>query len=135
MLRIEPGLLLGPHQPKRVGTYTNPESPDLPQLIRSRLPPRVKILLLESVTSARNVDDGLDQVIFDKDLELMRCLLEHRDAVAPKLTRLWMYYLENMVNPMDLYALAKRVGVRMCGLYESDDFEIDDAWLDQDEDP
>ncbi|KAL8894630.1 MAG: hypothetical protein Q9207_008451 [Kuettlingeria erythrocarpa] len=135
LLRIEPGLLLGPHQRKGVRTYTSPESPELQQLIRSRLPPRVKILLLESVTLAKSVDDGLVQVIFDKDLELMRCLLEHREAVAPKLTHLWMYYLENMVNPTDLYALSKRVGVRFCGLYESDDFDIDEAWLDKDEDP
>lgn len=84
LLRIEPGLLLGPHKHKSLETYTTTESPDLAQLIRSRLPPNLKILLLESLTSPYRIHPDLVQAIFDKDLELMRCLLEQRDSVAPK---------------------------------------------------
>ncbi|KAL8919509.1 MAG: hypothetical protein Q9172_004947 [Xanthocarpia lactea] len=131
LLRIEPGLLLGPH--KSLETYTSTESPDLGQLIRSRLPPNLKLLLLESLTIPDGVDFGPEQVILSRDLEFMRCLLEQRDSVAPKLTFLMMYYLNNMVPPKDLYKIASRVGLRFCGLYESDDLDVDWDWLDKDE--
>ncbi|KAL8923168.1 MAG: hypothetical protein Q9208_004731 [Pyrenodesmia sp. 3 TL-2023] len=100
-LRIEPGLLLRPHN--SLETYTSTESPDLAQLIRSRLPPNLKILLLESLTTSerleREREREREQVIFRKDLEFMRCLLENRGIIAPKLTCLFMYYLNNMVEP------------------------------------
>lgn len=44
-----------------------------------------------------------------------------------------MYYLENMMEPEDLYDLADRVGLRFCGLYESDDIDPGWKWLDKDE--
>ncbi len=131
LLRIEPGLLLGPH--KSLETYTSTESPDLAQLIRSRLPPNLKILLRESLTMPDHVDPGLEQVILGRDLEFMRCLMEKRDSVAPKLTSLVVFYLNNMVPPKDLYELANRVGLRFCGLYDSDDLDVDWDWLDKDE--
>ncbi|KAL8910661.1 MAG: hypothetical protein Q9171_004077 [Xanthocarpia ochracea] len=131
LLRIEPGLLLGPH--KSLETYTSTESPDLAQLIRSRLPPNLKMLLLESLTLPDRIDPELEQVIFGKDLEFMRCLLEQRDSIAPRLTYLLMYYLNNMVPPKDLYKLADRVGMRFCGLYDLDDLDPDWDWLDKDE--
>lgn len=115
-------------------TYTSAESPDLPQLIRSRLPPNLKVLLLESVTAPARIVPDMEQVILGKDLEFMRCLLEQRDSVAPKLTRLFMYYYENMVTPNDLFELANRVGIYYAGLYGSDEVEPDWDWLDKDED-
>lgn len=87
------------------------------------------------MTTPERVDPELEQVIFDKDLEFMRCLLEQRELVAPKLTHLFMYYLNNMVEPEDLYEVADRVGVKMSGLYESDDTNVDWDWLDKNEDP
>ncbi|KAI4184142.1 MAG: hypothetical protein LQ346_006159, partial [Caloplaca aetnensis] len=133
MLRIEPGLLLGPHQHKGVPTYISPESPHLPQLIRNRLPPNLKLLLLESLTFPDRVADGPAQVIADKDLELIRCLLKHRDSVAPKLTRLHVFYKENMAGPEDLFEIATRAGMVFGALFESSHSFMHDPWMDSDE--
>ncbi|KAL8745176.1 MAG: hypothetical protein Q9184_007906, partial [Pyrenodesmia sp. 2 TL-2023] len=130
LLRIEPGLLLGPY--KSVQTYTSAESPDLPQLIRSRLPPNLKVLLLESLTAPERVHPQVEQTIFGRDLEFMRCLLERRDLVAPRLACLYIFYLDNMVTPKDLYEIADRVGVTMSGVYETHDILVDWDWLDTD---
>ena len=40
-----------------------------------------------------------------------------------------------MVEPTDLYELANEIGVKMCGLYQSDDINPDWSCLDKDEDP
>lgn len=137
LLRIESGLLLGPH--RGLETYTTPESPNLAELVRSRLPPNVKQLLL-GCTNLPESRPGheIERIIYDKDLELMRCLLEQRESVAPKLTRLFMYHLCNMYepHPTHLYDLAERVGVMISERYAYDDLEeVDWKWLDSDEDP
>ncbi|KAI4227326.1 MAG: hypothetical protein LQ349_006722 [Xanthoria aureola] len=53
-------------------------------------------------------------------MELLTCLLERRDSVAPKLKGLFMYHVENMAETEELgalYGVAERVPVRFAALY------------------
>ena len=92
LLHIEPCLLLAP-QAAFSHIYTSPSHPHLPSLIQQRLPPNLKILLLEAVTLPHNhVPVGTQQVISPRDMELLTCLVQRRDSVAPKLKGLFMMY-------------------------------------------
>lgn len=137
LLQIEPSLLLAPQQ-NTLDTFTSAEKPDLAGLIRRRLPPNLKVLLLEALTSPWSPIAGMEQIISGKDMKLLRCLLEQRDTLARKLKALFMYYWENMSGAEELkklYALADRIPVRMAGLYRTDDVNILNLdWLDHDED-
>ena len=121
VLRIESSLLLGTYD-HDLTTFKTIDHSDLTQLIRSRLPPNLRALILDGLTAQVSPYPGLRQQIFDLDLELMECLLEHKEYLAPDLECLFMYYLENMVEPKTLYDLADKVGVKMTGLYASDEF-------------
>lgn len=138
LLHIEPSLLLAP-QTDFSHTYTSPTHPHLPSLIRARLPPNLKILLLEAVTLPHNnhVPDGMQQIIFPRDMELLNCLVRRRDSVAPKLKALFMYHVENMAVTEELgelYAFAERVPMRFAALDRSDDVGFAWEWLDWDGD-
>ncbi|KAL8660871.1 MAG: hypothetical protein Q9202_006102 [Teloschistes flavicans] len=133
LLRIEPGLLLGPHG-HNLSTYTSSAHPHLADLIRSRIPPNLKLLFLESVTIPVPPAPDLRQIIFERDREFMRCLLERKAEVAPKLTRLYMYYQENMSGAGELCKIAEAIGVEMSGLYAFEDPNVSWSWLDEDED-
>lgn len=79
----------------------------------------------------------IKRIIYDKDLELLRCLLEQKELVAPYMTRLYMYYLFNMCEPypVHLYELAEKVGVMLSERYAHNNLEeIDVQWLDSNED-
>ncbi|KAL9036744.1 MAG: hypothetical protein Q9180_004119 [Flavoplaca navasiana] len=135
LLRIEPRLLLAPFGNNR-GTYSTTENPDLADLIRRRLPPNLKVLLL-SLTQPFTPRADIAQVIFPEDMELMQCLLEQRDAVAPKLKGLFMYYEENLAETEELnklYDLAYSIPVHMGPLHRTG--VVDLAWdgFDTDED-
>lgn len=60
-------------------------------------------------------------LLFPIDKELIRCLTEHKQSLAPRLRYTFMYYLEEMSEPMEI-----------CGLYRTD--VIDPPWeaLDSD---
>ena len=94
LLHIEPCLLLAPQAEfSNTYTYTSPSHPHLPSLIQQRLPPNLKILLLEAVTLPHNhLPAGTQQVISPRDMELLTCLVQRRDSVAPKLKGLFMMY-------------------------------------------
>ncbi|KAL8884317.1 MAG: hypothetical protein Q9192_006876, partial [Flavoplaca navasiana] len=135
LLRIEPRLLLAPFGNNR-GTYSTTENPDLADLIRRRLPPNLKVLLL-SLTEPFAPGVDIAQVIFPEDIEFMQCLLQQRDAVAPKLKGLFMYYEENLAETEELnklYNLADSIPVHMCALDRTG--VVDLAWdgFDTDED-
>ncbi|KAL8819671.1 MAG: hypothetical protein Q9223_001942 [Gallowayella weberi] len=100
LLRIQPGVLFGPGG-EGVTSYTTPSHPNLPNLIRSRLPPGLKVLLLESITIPPPAP-GLGQVLFPMDIELISCLIEQKAQVAPRLKFIFMYYLEEMTEPGEL---------------------------------
>ncbi|KAL8652299.1 MAG: hypothetical protein Q9210_002757 [Variospora velana] len=100
LLRIQPGTLLGPGG-EGVESYTTPDHPDLAELVRSRLPPRLKVLLLESITVPPPAP-GLAQLLFPMDIELITCLIKQRRYVAPKLKSIFMYYLDEMTDPTEL---------------------------------
>ena len=55
-----------------------------------------------------------------RDKELIRCLIEQKHNLAPRLSYIFMYYLEEMKEPADLYDLADEHGMEICGLYETD---------------
>ena len=135
LLRFEPRLLLAPFGNNR-DTYSTTENPDLADLIRRRLPPNLKVLLL-SLTEPFAPEADTAQVIFPEDMELMQCLLEQRDAVAPKLKGLFMYYDENLAETEELnklYDLADSIPVLICALKRTG--VVDLAWdgFDTDED-
>lgn len=135
LLRIEPRLLLAPYGNNR-GTYSTTENPDLADLIRRRLPPNLKVLLL-SLTEPFGPRADIAQVIFPEDMELMKCLLEQRDAVAPKLKGLFMYYEENMADTEELnklYDLANSIPVHMGSLGLTDSVDLAWSGFDTDDD-
>ncbi|KAL8848566.1 MAG: hypothetical protein Q9221_006399 [Calogaya cf. arnoldii] len=141
-IKRQPALLLGPH--KGFDMYKTSEFLDLIELLRNRLPPNIKQLLLRDGISPISLsepesesEDEIERLIYDKDLELMRCLLEHKEYVAPCMTRLYMYFLCNMYepHPVHLYELAERVGVMLSERYANDNLEeVDFQWLDSNED-
>lgn len=137
LLHIEPSLLLAP-QAEFSHTYTSPSHPHLAALIRARLPPNLKVLLLEAVTLPNNdVPDGMQQVVFPRNMELLTCLLKGRDSVAPKLKGLFMYHVENMAVTEELgalYRFAERMPMRFAALYRTDDVDLAWGWLDWDGD-
>ncbi|KAL8851888.1 MAG: hypothetical protein Q9221_003211 [Calogaya cf. arnoldii] len=116
LLRIQPSVLLGPGN----GAWIH-----IRQMIHNRLPPGLKMLLLESLTLPP-LHRGLVMGLFPKDKELIRCLIEQRKDVAPRLRYIFMYYLEEMSEPDDLYDLADEHGMEFCALYASD--VIDPGW-------
>ncbi|KAI4116978.1 MAG: hypothetical protein LQ338_007630 [Usnochroma carphineum] len=132
LLHISPLLLFGPCT-DNLGTYTSHNEPDLAQLIRNRLPPNLKMLLLDGLTDIRSLRPGFEERLLVRDYDLMHCLLEQKAFVAPKLRHLFLYTMQAMVGPEWLYELAGQVGVQMCELYSTDD--IDPNWeiLDKDE--
>ncbi|KAL8880639.1 MAG: hypothetical protein Q9198_001992 [Flavoplaca austrocitrina] len=135
LLRIEPRLLLAPFRNNR-DTYSTTANTDLADLIRRRLPPNLKVLLL-NLTEPFAPGPDIAQVIFPEDIEFMQCVLEQRDAVAPKLKGLFMYYEENLAQTEELsklYNLADSIPVLMCALNWTG--VVDLAWdgFDTDED-
>ncbi len=139
LLHIEPCLLLAPQAGfSNTYTYTSPSHPDLAACIRRRLPPNLKILLLEAVTLPHNhVPVGMQQVISPRDMELLNCLVQRRDRVAPKLKGLFMYHGEKMAETEELrqlYAFAERMPLRFAALDRTDDVDFAWEWLDWDGD-
>ena len=61
-----------------------------------------------------------------RDKELIRCLIEQKQSLVPRLRCIFMYYHEEMKEPTDLYDLADEHGMEICGLYETD--VIDPPW-------
>ena len=111
-------------------TYTRLDRSDLAQLIHSRLPPKLKVLALEGLTPPEPPGSDLVWPLFPRDVEFMTCLLEQKERLAPSLNYLFMYYLETMENPEELVKLARARGVRMSGLYTTDNLDLDLGWLE-----
>ena len=78
----------------------------------------------------------MQQIVFPRDMELLTCLLERRDSVAPKLKGLFMYHVENMAETElgALYRFAERVPMHFAALYRTDDVDFAWGWLDCDGD-
>ncbi|KAL8725232.1 MAG: hypothetical protein Q9166_007488 [cf. Caloplaca sp. 2 TL-2023] len=128
LLHIQPGVLLGPggeNGGEGVASYATPKHPDLLNLIRSRLPSGLKMLLLESLTVPSPIGD-LKMLLFPMDQELIRCLITQKKKIAPRLRYIFMYYLEEMVEPKELCELADEHGMEICGLFRGD--IIDPGW-------
>lgn len=64
----------------------------------------------------------------------MLCLLERKEVLAPKMTRLYIYYAENMSGGGKVMEVAEKVGVEMSGLYAFEDPDVSWEWLDEDAD-
>ncbi|KAL8670142.1 MAG: hypothetical protein Q9168_005307 [Polycauliona sp. 1 TL-2023] len=132
LLRIQPSMLLGPSG-EGVESYANGSSMGITELVRSRIPPGLKILLLESLTIPPPFrTENLCMLLFPMDKELITCLIEQKENLVPKLTYIFMLYLEEMVEPQDLYDVADKHGMQLCGLYKRD--IIDPRWEKLDED-
>lgn len=101
------------------------------ELIRSRLPSGLRMLLLESITIPPPYRD-LKMLVFPMDKELIRCLLEQNQSMAPRLRYIFMYYLVEMSEPTDLYDPADEHGMEICGLYKTDVFDPPWEALDSD---
>ncbi|KAL8782248.1 MAG: hypothetical protein Q9213_005551 [Squamulea squamosa] len=130
LLRIQPSVLLGPGG-KGVKSYTTSSQPDITGLVRSRLPSGLRIILLESLTIPAPVE-GLKMRLFPDDKEFIKCLIEHKQNLAPRLTHIFMYYLEEMSEPTELYDLADKHGMEICGLFSTDVINPDCEALDSD---
>ncbi|KAL8657644.1 MAG: hypothetical protein Q9226_001706 [Calogaya cf. arnoldii] len=130
LLRIQPSVLLGPGDGS-VQSYTTGKDLNITELIRNRLPPGLKMLLLESLT-VPPLRRGFVMELFPKVKELIRYLIERRKDVAPRLRYIFTYYLEEMSEPDDLYNLADEHWMEFCALYASDVIEPGWEALDAD---
>ncbi|KAI4112900.1 MAG: hypothetical protein LQ345_006021 [Seirophora villosa] len=130
LLRIQPSTLLGPGE-EGFASYTTSDHPDLSEFIRSRLPPRLKVLVLEGLTNLPP-PPGFDQLLCVRDVELIKCLIEQRQHVAPKLKYISMCYIDEIVEPMELYDLADKHGMSLCGTNRHDIIDPPEKFLDED---
>ncbi|KAL8635566.1 MAG: hypothetical protein Q9228_006955, partial [Teloschistes exilis] len=55
-------------------------------------------------------------------------------VLAPKMTRLYIYYAENMSGGGKVMEVAEKVGVEMSSLYAFEDPDVSWEWLGEDED-
>ncbi|KAL9629429.1 MAG: hypothetical protein Q9204_005276 [Flavoplaca sp. TL-2023a] len=130
LLRIKPFVLLG-HGGDSVESYAEGTNTSIAELIRSRLPRGLKMLLLEGLTSPRP-NPELRTSLFPKDQELIRCLIEQRESLAPRLKYINLYYLEDMVEPTELYDLATKHSIEIGALSATDNTDPDVRSLDED---
>ncbi|KAI4087341.1 MAG: hypothetical protein LQ344_006835 [Seirophora lacunosa] len=130
LLRIQPGTLLGPGE-EGFASYTTSDHPDLSEFIRSRLPPRLKVLVLEGLTNLPP-PPGFDQLLCVMDVELIKCLIEQRQHVAPKLKYISMCYMDEIAEPTELYDLAEKHGMSLCGTNRHDYIDPPEKFLDED---
>ncbi len=130
LLRIQPFALLG-HGGGGVESYTAGTNSSIAELIRSRLPRGLKMLILDGLTSPPPSPE-LRMFLFPMDQELIRCLIEQRESLAPRLRYINLYYLEEMVEPTDLYGLATKHSIEMLALYANENDDPDVRSLDED---
>ncbi|KAL8893360.1 MAG: hypothetical protein Q9192_005348 [Flavoplaca navasiana] len=130
LLRIQPYDLLG-HGGGGVESYTEGTNTSIADLIRSRLPRGLKMLLLDGLTSPLPSPE-LRMFLFPMDQELIRCLIEQRESLAPRLRYINLYYLEEMVEPTELYDLATKHSIEMLALYATENTDPDVRSLDED---
>ncbi|KAL8888635.1 MAG: hypothetical protein Q9192_006145 [Flavoplaca navasiana] len=129
LLRIQPFVLLG-HGGGGLESYVAGTDTSIAELIRTRLPRGLKILLLDGLTSPPSPE--LRMFLFPMDQELIRCLIEHRQSLAPRLRYINLYYLEEMVEPTELYDLATKHSIDMSALCVTDHIDPDVRSLDED---
>ncbi|KAI1377621.1 hypothetical protein F4677DRAFT_414992 [Hypoxylon crocopeplum] len=118
----------------------------LPDLIRTRFPPNLKMLLLENIVprSIRVMDERgvvfpgypppghtLELTLMPRDYQLIRFLITEKHQVLPQLKYVLMYYMEYMSNPSDLYPLAKENGITLGPLLATDYLNPLLDWLDE----
>ncbi|KAI1102793.1 hypothetical protein F4804DRAFT_333952 [Jackrogersella minutella] len=117
----------------------------LPELIRTRFPPNLKMLLLENIVprSVRLMNERgivfpgypqrytLELRLLPRDYQLIRYLITQKQNVLPRLKYVLMYYMEFMQDPADLYPLAKRNGVTLGPLLATDYVNPLLDWLDE----
>ncbi|KAL8977143.1 MAG: hypothetical protein Q9205_006995, partial [Flavoplaca limonia] len=130
LLRIHPSVLLGPGD-EDAQSYTAGTGLNITDLIRSRLPSGLKMLLLESLTTHSSLQ-YLQMEIYPRDKEFIRCLIEQRQSLAPRLRYINLYYMEDMVEPTELYDLATKHSIEMSTLYEEETIDLDVKILDAD---
>ncbi|KAI2620071.1 hypothetical protein GGR54DRAFT_630578 [Hypoxylon sp. NC1633] len=136
-IRIPPVYLLG--SAYRDGSV-------LPDLIRTRFPPNLKMLLLENIVprSIRVLNERgiafpgypppgytLELTLMPRDYQLIRFLITQKHDVLPRLKYVLMYYMEFMSDPSDLYPLAKENGVTLGPLLATDYLNPLLDWLDK----
>ncbi|KAI0889082.1 uncharacterized protein GGS22DRAFT_67043 [Annulohypoxylon maeteangense] len=136
-LRVPPVYLLG-------SAYMDDAA--LPDLIRTRFPPNLKMLLLENIVprSIRVMNERgvvfpgypppgytLELTLMPRDYQLIRFLITEKHNVLPRLKYVLMYYMEFMQDPADLYPLAKENGVTLGPLLATDYVNPLLDWLDE----
>ncbi|KAL9000539.1 MAG: hypothetical protein Q9169_000832 [Polycauliona sp. 2 TL-2023] len=109
LLTIHPSVLLG-HAGRDLKSYAEGTNLSITELIRGRLPRGLKILLLLGITVPPPGPE-LISFLFPMDKEFIRCLVEQKQSLAPRLKYVWMYGSQGMVDPEDLYDLALEHGV------------------------
>ncbi|KAL9036962.1 MAG: hypothetical protein Q9180_003995 [Flavoplaca navasiana] len=122
LLRIHPSVLLGPGD-KDAQSYTAGTGLNITDLVRSRLPSGLKMLFLESLTTHSSLQ-YLQMEIYPRDEEFIRCLIEQWQSLAPRLRCINLYYLEDMVEPTELYDLATKHSIEMYTLSEEETIDV-----------
>ncbi|KAI4266056.1 MAG: hypothetical protein L6R38_008986 [Xanthoria sp. 2 TBL-2021] len=84
LLSIQPSVLLGSGG-DGVKPYVTNTNLGITELIRSRLPPGLRMFLLESLTIPPPYGD-VKMLLFPMDKGLIRCLIEQKQSLAPRLS-------------------------------------------------
>ncbi|KAI1416750.1 hypothetical protein F5Y13DRAFT_152984 [Hypoxylon sp. FL1857] len=136
-LRVPPVFLLG-------SAYMDDMA--LPELIRTRFPPNLKMLLLENIVprSIRVMNERgvvfpgypppgytLELTLMPRDYQLIRFLITEKQNVLPRLKYVLMYYMEFMQDPSDRYPFVKENGATLGPLLSTDHVNPLLDWLDE----
>ncbi|KAI1470602.1 uncharacterized protein F4812DRAFT_456612 [Daldinia caldariorum] len=136
-LRIPPIYLLG-------SAYMDDSA--LPELIRTRFPPNLKMLLLENIVprSIRVMNERgivfpgypppgytLELTLRPRDYQLVRFLIAEKHRVLPRLKYVLMYYMEFMQDFLDFYPLVKDNGAGPGPVLTTDYLNPLLDWLDE----
>ncbi|KAG4218402.1 hypothetical protein PC116_g33118 [Phytophthora cactorum] len=118
----------------------------LPELIRTRFPPNLKMLLLENIVprSIRVMNERgivfpgypppgytLELTLRPRDYQLVRFLIAEKHHVLPRLKYVLMYYMEFMQDFLDFYPLVKDNGSGPSPVLTTDYLNPLLDWLDE----
>ena len=116
-------------------------SEDIVALLQRVLPPRVKLLGLDSMMPRHPIPIppyGLGLDLAEKSRHLLRTLIQYmgQDGFVPCLTRIFVFYCEYLAQiPHDLIRAARDKGARIGFMHQVDHKElanITHEWLDED---
>ncbi|TDZ32645.1 hypothetical protein C8035_v011036 [Colletotrichum spinosum] len=113
-----------------LGEYT--VGSDFQYLIRQKMPPNVKVVMLDGVAPRGRPPPGFCHVLGEASRELIRSLMQETSGSLKKLRMLHYYHYRDIFKPLDLHRLAKEQNVRLFPILYHEELIYPFDWLDSD---